>query len=254
MYKRLFILFFLIFFCLNVVHAQKYADIAIDVFNDGRVSIGGATNYEGFKELGSTQKFTSKDGEYWLLNISTNEIFDKYVYQLKLPENSQINYVKSEGSFRIRSKNSRIEVIGTGENEEFNVLVQYKIDYQNISWSNNFAFIIYGGVLGLIILVAILLFLFKNNLRNKKEILQKNNLTNSDKVQKDKIDIELFTPRQRDILKILLKDKRITQKELENQLNIPKSSISRNIKTLEIKGIIKKEKVGQTNYLLLIAE
>ena len=50
---------------------------------------------------------------------------------------------------------------------------------------------------------------------------------------------------------ILKKEGKITQKELEEKMQIPKSSISRNVKTLQVKSILKKESVGQTNYLSL---
>jgi uncharacterized membrane protein len=58
--------------------------------------------------------------------------------------------------------------------------------------------------------------------------------------------------RQQEIIKILQEKKTpITQKELEKKMDIPKSSISRNLKTLEIKGIIVREKIAQTKYIKL---
>ncbi|MEC8220529.1 MAG: MarR family transcriptional regulator, partial [Nanoarchaeota archaeon] len=57
---------------------------------------------------------------------------------------------------------------------------------------------------------------------------------------------------QRKILEILLVEKRITQKDLEKRLKIPKSSLSRNLRRLEIKKLIRKESLGITNYIEII--
>ena len=39
----------------------------------------------------------------------------------------------------------------------------------------------------------------------------------------------------------------MTQTDIESELKLPKSSVSRNIHTLELKGKIEKEKVGMSN-------
>ncbi len=63
-----------------------------------------------------------------------------------------------------------------------------------------------------------------------------------------KEEYEHLNERQKEILSILQLGK-ITQKKLEETMQIPKASISRNVKTLCIKGYIQKEQVGNTNYL-----
>jgi DNA-binding MarR family transcriptional regulator len=249
MYRKLFFLFLFVLILFNPVFAQEYADIVIDVSSDGRVSIDGTTNYEDFEGVVNSQKFTSKEGEHWIFNLSTNKVFDSYIYELKLPENSQINYVKSQGDFRIESKDGRVVIIGVGESEELNLFVQYKINYDDEGLKESTFLDYFVG--GLIFIVAVLAFflLYKSFLKQSK--IKKNSSVENVTDDKGKIDLDLFTPRQQDILKILIERRKITQKEIEKILEIPKSSVSRNIRTLEIKGVITKERVGQTNYILL---
>jgi uncharacterized membrane protein len=66
-----------------------------------------------------------------------------------------------------------------------------------------------------------------------------------------KIDYSLLTKREAMIIKLVKKKKRITQKMLEKELSIPKSAISRNVKSLVKKELITKQKKGMTNVLML---
>ena len=61
---------------------------------------------------------------------------------------------------------------------------------------------------------------------------------------------ENLNERQKEILSILQEGK-ITQKKLEESMQIPKASISRNVKTLCLRGYIEKKQIGNTNYLSL---
>lgn len=65
------------------------------------------------------------------------------------------------------------------------------------------------------------------------------------------IDISHLPERQQEIINILRDKKKVTQKQLEELMNIPKSSVSRNVQALFIKGIVEKQNVGQSNYVFL---
>ena len=262
-----------------------YADIQIYVENDGSTTILGNTDFPLFNNSTNVQTFTSKDGNLWTLNISTTEVFDNFVFELNLPENANINYIKTTPNFRIETENNRIKIIGIGENKPFTLLVQYKVNPVSKFFSEKN--ILFGLIVFFIISLLIIIFVgfrivkkLKLNLRDEIEKLKKRatNVTNAklhinnkennkeskpvQKVQplnikekeKPSIDLTLFSPRQQDIIKILQGKDKITQKELESIMKIPKSSISRNIQTLVIKGIIKKENVGLTNYISLTEE
>ena len=56
--------------------------------------------------------------------------------------------------------------------------------------------------------------------------------------------------RQREIMNLLIeKNIPLTQTEIQKELNIPKAAISRNIRRLEIKGLIEKEQIGMSNLI-----
>ena len=258
-----------------------YADIQIYVENDGSTTILGNTDFPLFKNSTDVQTFTSKDANLWTLNISTTEVFENFVFELNLPENANVNYIKTTPNFRIETENDRIKIIGIGEDKPFTLLVQYKINHVNKLFSEKN--ILFGLIILFIVSLLIVIFVgfrivkkLKLNLRDEIEKLKKRatNATNTklhtnnkeqkkeqkiEKVEnlkikekeKNKIDLSLFSPRQQDIIKILEEKGKITQKELETIMKIPKSSVSRNIQTLVIKGIIQKESVGLTNYISL---
>jgi len=51
-------------------------------------------------------------------------------------------------------------------------------------------------------------------------------------------------------MNLLLKSKiPMTQNDIQRELGIPKASVSRNIRRLELKGLIEKEKIGMSNLI-----
>jgi uncharacterized membrane protein len=58
--------------------------------------------------------------------------------------------------------------------------------------------------------------------------------------------------RQKQIMKLLI-DRKIplTQTDIQRELNIPKAAVSRNIRGLELKGLIEKEQIGMSNLIRL---
>lgn len=276
--------FFIILFALFILHSSYadnyYADIQIYVNSDGSTNILGNTNYPPFINVTNTQLYTSKKADMWTLNITTNENFESFVYELTLPENSNVNYIKTTPKFRIENEQNKIKIIGIGEDKPLTLVVQYQIKPLNnlFSEKNILLGIIIVFIISLLIIIIIgFRFVKKLNLNFRFEIekLKKrarlntnNNKTNNDKDKnsvdtqntilkkekeesKHKINLSLFSERQQEIITILLKKKKITQKELEVEMKIPKSSISRNVQTLVVKGVVLKETKGMTNYLSL---
>jgi uncharacterized membrane protein len=246
MIKRIF-LFLTVFATLFApAFSGNYADIEIDIGKDGLVSITGPTNYPQLKDISNSAAYTSKTGEYWLFNLTVSEQFDEYIFVLNLPMNSQVNYIKAPENFRIENNNGRISIVGFAEESDMNIIVQYKISYIDYLMGKNTIILILSGMLVFMIIFSVTLLLKFNDIKKRRQI------TKDDHMQKDNpYDISLFTERQQEIIKLLEKHKKMTQKELEQTMKIPKSSISRNIRTLEIKGIISKERVGHTNYLII---
>ena len=221
-----------------------YADIIIDVDNSGFVSIDGITDHPDLLTVDS-QEYTSKKQSYWLLNITTEGDFSDFIFILTLPEGSSINYIKSSGSIRIEEEFGRLLVKGFGENESFSIIVQYQIEKNTDN--NSLDFYLFLILLSVIIIVIIIAIIIMVNKRDK----------NIKKIEKtiDKFDEYNFrglNDRQKKIMKLLIDSKRpLTQTDIQKELEIPKAAVSRNIRGLELKGLIEKEKIGMSNLIRL---
>lgn len=250
-----------------------YADIEIEVSQTGLVTITGLTNYEDFQNI-QTHQYTSKNGEMWLLNISVDEVFSEYLFRLILPENSVVNYIRTTPNIRFETVDSRLNIIGVGQNRKFELVVQYSYKEENSRLQQSIhPVIITLFLIFIILLLAIVFYLvIKVKFTSKKlneelnhsnnEITQRVDPSNSDKdkniSKNNQCDYEVlkqtyaYLPsRQREIISILCEEKQITQRALEKRLNIPKSSVSRNVHSLVIKKIIVKKESGNTNVLEL---
>jgi len=224
MIKKL-IIFILVFLCSSLVYANHFGDLDIYVNTDGSVNVEGDTNYEEI--LGYSQEYTSKKGRTWTLEINTNETFSNLIYTVHLPKGSSINYIKTPDFQRIEDFSSGLKLIGTVEDKEFYLIIQYQINQEIIDRN----YLIYLVVF-IFIFFSIGFYVWKKN--NKKE---------------DLFDTSSLTERQKKIFDIILKEKKICQNELIKRVNLPKSSLSRNIDSLVRKDMIVKKEKGMTNLL-----
>lgn len=214
-----------------------YGDLKIDVDKYGFVTIDGVTNYPNLLEK-NTENYTLKKQSYWLLNITKKENFSNFVYILTLPEGSSINYIKSSGSIRIEENQGKLVVKGFGKNEPLSIIVQYQIEKLIENEFIKFDFVFLFLVLIIIILIIILInFLLKE--RKKTQEIQKNGYN-----------FKGLNQRQKQIMKLLIDNKSpLTQTDIQKILNIPKAAVSRNIRGLELKGLIEKEQIGMSNLI-----
>ncbi len=239
MYKRIFLLTFIfIIICLPKSSAETYfADITIDVDQNGFVTIDGVTNYLSLLEK-NTENYTSKRLSYWFLNITKEVNFSDFIYVLTLPEGSSINYVKSSGSIRIEEMQGKIIVRGYGEDEQLSIQVQYQIEKLTDSESIEFDFVFLILIAIIIILTVILVGLF---IKGRTNILE---------IKEEGFNFNGLNQRQRQIMKLLMDNKApLTQTDIQKMLNIPKAAVSRNIRGLELKGLIEKEQIGMSNLI-----
>lgn len=223
---------------------EYYANLEIDVDNSGFVTIKGSTNHPDLI-ADNTELYTSKKQSFWLLNITKDEVFSGFVFLLTLPKNSEINYVTSTGSVNIGQELGSLVVKGIGENESFSLVVQYKtekiIEDETIFGLDLFSIILMLTIIFLIILFFIVLFFID---RQKK-------VPSIEKTE-DGLEINLkgLNDRQKKIIMLLLECKKaMTQTEIQRELNIPKAAVSRNIRGLELKGLIEKEQHGMSNLI-----
>ncbi|DAC72743.1 MAG TPA: hypothetical protein DSN98_03720 [Thermoplasmata archaeon] len=222
---------------------EYYADLTITVDSSGFVSIDGLTNYPNLT-IKNTEQYTSKQQSIWALNISKNGTFTGFVYSLMLPAGSSINYIKTSGAIRIEENLGRLIVRGFGENESLSILIQYQtIKGENSLLADN---IVYLFLLPAIIIVSILLLYLFLREKKIKGIPVKEDAT------KPLDDIKGLNHRQKQIMKVLHeRNTPLTQTDIQKELQIPKASISRNIRGLERKGLIEKESIGMSNLIRL---
>jgi uncharacterized membrane protein len=212
-YKRILLctLLILIIYLPTTSAQNYYADIKIDVDSYGFVTIDGTTNYPDLLAK-DTEVYTSKKQSYWFLNITKDGNFSDFVYVLTLPEGASINYIKNTGFIRIEEDQGKLIINGFGE---FLITV-------------------------IIVLIAILIGIFV------KERVKTQDL------KKDGYNLKGLNQRQNQIMKLLIDRKTpLTQADIQRELNIPKAAVSRNIRGLELKGLIEKEQIGMSNLIRL---
>ncbi len=234
----LLLLFMGIFIFLSLPDAiaqDYYADIAIDVKRDGVVIIDGITNYEGLL-TDSSPDYTSKEGKYWVLNVSKDEVFSSFIFRVNFPENTQINYIKTPDLRRIEHTDRGLSIVGTGEDKELFVIVQYSFNSfeEEKKTTNYFITIVLAFIL--IFVSGLFFYWYYRKSFRKKAFYDKT----------------LLTDRQRLILDIVEKNKNVlSQRDIEIKSGLAKSSVSRNIQSLVLKGILKKEVKGMSNIISL---
>ena len=221
-----------------------YADINIGVDDSGFVTIDGITNYPELL-IDNTELYTSKNQSYWLLNVTKEENFSDFVYSLTLPSGSSINYIKSSGSIRIEEDYGKLIVKGFGQDESFSIVVQYQVEKAtgNID-------VAYIAILLIIIIVVLsVVFLVVNKAVKKRAEGKKDSEIEEEKTG---YDFSGLSDRQKEIMKLLIEKKRpLTQTAIQKELNIPKAAVSRNIGSLELKGLVEKENIGMSNLIRL---
>lgn len=240
-YKRIFLCTLLLLIIhLPIISAQDYyADVTIDVDSYGFVTIDGITNYPDLLAK-NTEIYTFKKQSYWLLNITKDENFTDFVYVLTLPESSSINYIKTSGYIRIEEDQGKLIINGFGENKPFSIQVQYQIGKSTEEESIKFDLVFIFLIAVIIVLIAILV-----------RIVVKERVKTQD-LKEDGYDFKGLNQRQKQIMKLLIDRKMpLTQTDIQRELNIPKAAVSRNIRGLELKGLIEKEQIGMSNLIRL---
>jgi uncharacterized membrane protein len=239
----------LIILIIPILHAEDYyADLDITVNSSGYVTIQGISNFANLTVVNSPG-YTSKNQQYWTLNITKKEIFAEYLYKVTLPPGSSINYFKSTGLISIREDQGSLMVTGMGENETLSIIIQYQIDNTSQAFlaQNSIPIILFLAIAIVSILIVVLL--IKEKKQNSKnppgeEI--------KGKAEEVKVTYPGLNERQQQIIMILQKANHpLTQTDLQRELQIPKASVSRNLHSLERKGLIEKEQIGMSKLVRL---
>ena len=212
-----------------------YADVVIDVEDNGYVSI---TGYSDNPDLQSrtTQMYTTKDRDYWILNISPEGIFSEYVAEIRFPPNAAINYINVPRLISVSEESGRIVVTMTGTNQTFYIVAQYSVLPTGQADVNYYIIISFA----MLLLAALLgYYAFSRSRRRGPEPGFAYNP-------------HAFTDRQSKIVEAIKSGGgHMTQSTLQKKTGLPKASLSRNIDALIRKGVLVKEEKGMTNLLSL---
>ena len=228
-------IFILLIFILILPNIHSaVADLSFSIDNDGLVTVSGVTDYPSVLLPNDTYAYTTKNSQYWVFDINY-PVFNKFYFSVVLPKDYKINAIITSNKYLISSNNDRITVTGFGINESLNIKINYFKD-QTTNTSFNFWLYFSGILLLLLVSIYFWLFLKKPKQKDKPNLTYKN-----------------INQRQKNILNILIKEKTVSQNKLLKILNIPKSSLSRNISSLESKGYIERKKSGLT-YILKIKD
>ena len=235
-----------IFICLvaftvsQTLSAQElYADLTIDITDSGFVTINGITNYPDLLTV-DNQNYTSKTQENWFLNITKDEIFSEFIFKVLLPPSSTIFNVNSSGTIWIGEESDRLVVYGLGQNESISLLINYQLSKSSNERDSSFNIKInlVFSILIFIIIVLIILNVYRSY--KKRKVVGKNNFEQ----------LKGLTERQKQIMKVLNESSEpLTQTRIKKILNMPNSAVSRNIHSLERKGLIEIEKAGMANFV-----
>lgn len=237
------IVFFIFLTLINipVVNAEKYyAEITIIVNDSGFVTITGDTNHPDLL-IENTERYTLKKQGIWTLNITKKENFSDYNYTLILPKGASFSGIKTSHITSIGAKSDNIIIKGYGDNEPFSLIVQYKINPSSLDWNVLFIF----GLLITVVSIYLVYLVFQE--KRKKHAAPNKEIDSSvDSYYRG------LNSRQKEIIKLLIDSNRsLTQTDIQKELDIPKAAVSRNIHSLEIKGLIEIEKSGMSNLIRL---
>ena len=238
------VFFLFILYLPSVCADDYYADVTIDIDDSGFVTIDGITNHPNLLAE-DTEIYTSKKQSYWLLNITKDGVFSDYIFVLTLPEDSSINYIKSSGSIRIEEDFGKLIVKGFGQNNSLSVIVQYQVEKATAIFENTYIVLLST----IMIISLIIIFLAINRVLIRRVKGKSNSETEEIKTEHG---FSGLSDRQKEIMNLLTEKKRpLTQTAIQKELNIPKAAVSRNINSLELKGLVEKEKIGMSNLIRL---
>ncbi|MBL7206513.1 MAG: winged helix-turn-helix transcriptional regulator [Candidatus Aenigmarchaeota archaeon] len=192
-----------------------------------------------------TNKLTKKRGNTWTFSYSIN-FEEKTDVRVLLPFNVETKSVSHNG--RTSSEFGRLIV-------DWNIKGKKTLEVKYVNSGENYPIFIAS-------FVAIVLILFGLAYLKKRPILRPKETKKKPKEKKEAKKEEKFTERQRDLIKtlpvkekeiidVLFKKNKITQKALARETTLPKSTLSRTLKKLKAKNIIEIDDYGTTKMIRL---
>lgn len=204
------------------ISINEIGQARFDVETDLPINISGL-NFQNSRITGKTDILIEKQAGIWTLTLDL-ENYDNILLDIKLPKNLEtITTIEGKDNI-IDIDNKIITIIDSGK-------LDFSVSYK-LKETTNYSFVIWLAVFLIIVLVLILY--FKH--RKKKDFL-----TNI---------MPLINEQEQKIIGILMKSP-MRQKQLREQLKIPKASFTRYIINLEKKKLITREGEGKNKIVKL---
>ncbi|MEM4327031.1 MAG: MarR family transcriptional regulator, partial [Candidatus Diapherotrites archaeon] len=182
-----------------------------------------------------TDNLTEKKENKWNFKYSKESEYELLGLKVALPKNAKI--ITTTKGAMIYAEEKEIIVEWDNNEKEYFIEYQYMHEDKNDTWIVSMTL-----ALTLITLASILIIYF---LKQKSETPQKKQITEIEKEI-----IKVLPETEAKIIKHLKERKEpITQKRLQAELMIPKSTLSRTLAKLEVKGLIQTSEIGNTKLI-----
>lgn len=233
--------------------------------NSGTVAItprSFAEKYSITIEYESSRFTTKQDGE-WFFELSFLQENESTAFEITLPENSKL--LSYEPNAIVFLENEKLKLEWNLEKQEQEITLKAKYSFTgNSGQPISIAFMAFG----LVAIVAIggaFYFLRRKNTKNpqpKPQIVPQATLKENADNPNDSASLngkrddmlKFLGENEAKVIKELLKEDNITQRSIMVKTGLPKSTLSRTIKKLEVKGLLKVNSIGNTNKLSLSEE
>ena len=182
----------------------------------------------------STSKFSYKDGNVWGLSVDLEGLENNFV-SVYLPENAKL-LSATEGAEIYTLGGIIIIDLKSVDSLE----VSYELGRKEVK---NYLWIVY------LVLLIVLIFLGKKFIKPKK-LLEKVS-SKKENVEEKKEIMNTLTETESKIVTVLVENKRLTQKKVLFLTGLPKSTLSRTLRSLQRRNIIEIKRVGISNVIYL---
>lgn len=265
-----------------IVNSQKFKEIELETLDNKNINAFDAKTNLSFsiqdnkikiKPNNFTQKYsitveyesdklTSKQQQNWKIDLKFSEnTHNNAIIEIRLPQNAKI-LKHSPQAIIFFENNSIVAEWNFSQNQ--NIALNAEYVFINTTANNNSTAI--AGILAIATLAIGIAFIAKKKLAQSKNLQEKT--TNAQKhdtwpkpeiqetqktqtSQKQKEIFRLLSENEQKIVNELFKEDLITQRTLQVRTGFPKSTLSRTIKKLELKGLIKSNQIGNTNRIEL---
>ena len=232
---------------------EYYIDEEIVLDNDGTAYITGTTNLDILASVkaeneqisGSTDELTSKKASYWLFAYKSDANISNYLIKLALPEKVEINHIGSKSQVLITTEKKRQILTFIGENQPLDIKAQYC--FKKLQKQEGYGI----WLTALEIIMAIFLVFAVFTLIRKKAKKHKKSKKELDEEKLNTIKLTLNDSQLKIIEALVEKNGEASQTQLKHLVNLPKSSLSRNLELMAQKSVISKFYSGTSNYIKL---